>query len=255
MISPDRPRLLLVSEFTELEWAIKPLLEEWAEVMSFDVPGIGDEPLPSGVSDIRQVTRAAVAERGLGRVDSAGWDRFFVVADGWAIGSAVRIATRRRAAAVGVALGHAKLSFEREGERAPVKGEVYDAFTQLLRQDAPAFIRHGIAQVTKGGVDEEHAKKIVDRMPANFTLDGWRTLTSDDPFAQDLLGLECPILLAKHEGCLMSTDEGFEDALAALPEAQAIVVDDPPPSSPRFAAALREFCARAARERVGEGSK
>jgi hypothetical protein len=40
-----RPRLLLIPNFTELEWVVKPRLEEWAEVVSYDPPGIGDEPL------------------------------------------------------------------------------------------------------------------------------------------------------------------------------------------------------------------
>jgi hypothetical protein len=29
--------------------------------------------------------------------------------------------------------------------------------------------------------------------------------------------LDCPLLFAKHEGCLASTDEGFEDAAATFP--------------------------------------
>ena len=40
----ERPRLLLVPMLTEVEWVIRPLLEEWAEVASYDAPGVGDEP-------------------------------------------------------------------------------------------------------------------------------------------------------------------------------------------------------------------
>jgi len=36
-----RPRLLLIPEFTEVTWTIKPRLEEWAEVASYDPPGVG----------------------------------------------------------------------------------------------------------------------------------------------------------------------------------------------------------------------
>ena len=36
-----RPRILLVPHFSELDWRIKPLLEEWAHVASFDAPGVG----------------------------------------------------------------------------------------------------------------------------------------------------------------------------------------------------------------------
>jgi hypothetical protein len=40
----SRPRLLLVPSFTELEGGILPLLEEWAEVATFDMPGVGEQP-------------------------------------------------------------------------------------------------------------------------------------------------------------------------------------------------------------------
>ena len=36
----DRPRVLLVPTLTEVEWKIRPLIEEWAEVASFDAPGV-----------------------------------------------------------------------------------------------------------------------------------------------------------------------------------------------------------------------
>jgi len=55
------------------------------------------------------------------------------------------------------------------------------------------------------------------------------------------------MLLAKHEGCLMNTDEGFEDAVAALPNAAVVAVPDAPCTSTEFAAALRDFCERGAK--------
>jgi len=238
----SRPRLLLVSEFTELQWAIKPLLEEWADVLSYDPPGVGTESLAAPMSDIGELTPRAVGERGLAKLDAAGWERFFVVGDGWGIASAVGIAARRRDGVAGMALGHAALSNAREGERAAINADVYDAFTQLINQDAPSFVRFGIAQVTKGGIDEELAQRILKRIPTEFMVSGWAALTADETFAEELLALDCPMLLAKHEGCLMTTDEGFEDAVAALPHAETAVFDDPPPASPRFAQALRRFC-------------
>jgi hypothetical protein len=42
----------------------------------------------------------------------------------------------------------------------------------------------------------------------------------------------------------MSTDEGFEDAVAALPHAETAVFDEPPAASPGFAEELRGFCQR-----------
>jgi hypothetical protein len=68
-------------------------------------------------------------------------------------------------------------------------------------------------------------------------------ITRDDVNIGELLAqLECPLLFAKHEGCLGSTDEGFEDAVAAFPRAQTVSVTDAPLTSAVFADALREFC-------------
>jgi hypothetical protein len=240
----SRPRLILVPEFTELQWTIEPLVREWAEVLSFDPPGVGEEPLPRGVGNLGELSHEMVAERGLERLTEAGWGRYFLAADGWAIPVAVAIATRRREAVVGMALGHASLSFARAGERAPINPEVYGAFTQLVKSDAPSFVRYGIAQLTKGGVDEEHAERIIERLPTESMIDGWMSLTSDAPFGEELLELECPLLLAKHEGCLLASDEGFQDAAAAMPHAATVAVDDPPSTSPAFEEALRDFCVR-----------
>jgi hypothetical protein len=51
-----------------------------------------------------------------------------------------------------------------------------------------------------------------------------------------------PLLFAKHEGCLASTDEGFEDAAATFPQARLLSVTDAPLTSPEFAEALRAVC-------------
>lgn len=83
-----RPRILLVAEFTELQWAIKPMLEEWAEVASFDPPGVGDEPVPEG----GVLSNELIARRGTKEIERRGWERFFLVADGWGNASAMRIA-------------------------------------------------------------------------------------------------------------------------------------------------------------------
>ena len=54
----ERPRLLILPEFTELEWTIIPLLEEWAEVASYDAPGVGDE----AVTDAELMTNIESAD-------------------------------------------------------------------------------------------------------------------------------------------------------------------------------------------------
>ena len=233
-----RPRLLLVPAFTELEWEIKPLLEEWAEVASFDPPGIGDEPIPPGA----EIDRSAIVRRGLDELDRLGWDRFFMAADGWGIAAAMGIAGPRSDDVQGIAFGHAMLSFRRDGPRPTHSPAVYEAMTQLLRTDHKAFIRHGIVQATAGSVDEERAQRMVERFPTEWIEPGWKAITSDVDIETPLRELRCPMLFAMHEGCLMSTAEGFEDAAAAFPEATTIRVPVAPSASPEFAAAMREFC-------------
>src|SRR5215208_7161312 len=127
-MSAVRPCLLLVPAFTELQWTIKPLLEEWAEVASYDPPGVGSEPLPKEAGlgpgmpepDRRAAFdewRRAATRRGLEELDRHGWERFFVVVDGEGSATGVRVAGERPEAVEGIAIGHAALSRSSEGER------------------------------------------------------------------------------------------------------------------------------------------
>jgi len=65
-----------------------------------------------------------------------------------------------------------------------------------------------------------------------------------------LAALDVPMLLAQHKGCLMFTNEGFEEAVAAFPEAQVHRCAAKPSTSPEFAQLLREFCMSLSRARV-----
>jgi hypothetical protein len=233
-----RPRLLLVPEFTELEWStIRPQLEEWAEVASYDPPGVGDEPRAE------RLDREVIVQRGLEELDKRGWDRCFVASDSWGIISAVRLTLSRPESVMGLSLGHAKLSFRREGERAPINGPVYDALTELIRTDHEAFIRHGIAQATGGSISEDLAERMIERFPRDLLVSGWEAITAADADIGELLAqVDCPLLFAQHVGCLGSTEEGFEDVVAAFPQAKTVGVEDAPLSSERFADSLRDFC-------------
>jgi hypothetical protein len=106
-----RPRLLLVPLLTEIEWVIRPQLEEWAEVATFDLPGVGEEP-PAEELDYQ-----AVVERALLEVDRHGWDSYVVVCDGSALPTGVRVAHARAGAVEALALGHARLVNRLEGDR------------------------------------------------------------------------------------------------------------------------------------------
>src|SRR5437773_1831430 len=116
----DRPRLLLVPLLTEIEWLIRPELEEWAEVASFDAPGVGDEP------PAKTFGRDAIAQRALEEIDRRGWDSCVVVADGSAMATAMHLAGARPKTVQALALGHARLSDEMEGERAPRNKEIIE---------------------------------------------------------------------------------------------------------------------------------
>ena len=248
-----RPCLLLVPSFTELEWGIRPSLEEWADVATFDAPGIGKTKIPFEVKldeslgpELLNRWRDAAAQLGLDTVDRRGWKRFVVVADSWGSATAVRIARSRSDALIGFAMGHAALSHSTEGERAPERTGVLAAMVQLARQGSDAFVRHGIAQMTRGGIDEDTAQKMVERFPdmelVTATLEALGKQA--EPIGDELRDIKTPLLFAKHEGCLGSTDEGFEDIVKAFPEAETAICPEMCASSPTFAAALRKFCGR-----------
>jgi hypothetical protein len=181
--------------------------------------------------------------QGLEELDRRGWEHCFVASDGWDIASSVRLAIARPEAILGIALGHARLSHRREGNRAPVNGAVWSAMTELIDTDHEAFIRYGVAQATGGSVSEKHAERMIERFPHDLLAAGWEAVTRDDDQIGDLLAqLDCPMLFAKHVGCLMSTEEGFDDAAAAFPMARTVEVEDAPLSSEKFADELRQFC-------------
>src|SRR5262245_21680554 len=84
------PRLLLIPGYSELEWVIRPELEGWAEVATFDAPGVGDEAPPDAYDT------AAVAERAAVEVDRLGWETCVVAGDEYSIAAAAKFASERR---------------------------------------------------------------------------------------------------------------------------------------------------------------
>jgi hypothetical protein len=232
-----RPRLLLVPFLTEIEWVIRPELEEWADVASFDAPGVADEP-PAETFD-----RHAIAARGLTELDRLDWDSCIVVSDGSAIATALRLAQMRPRAVEALALGHARLSDEMEGERPPRNREVFEAVGQLLRLDYANFVRYGLTQATHGSIGDELAKRMIERVPKEIAKAAWEMAAHGDEHFEDVLReLRVPLLFAKHDGCLGNTDEGFADAVAAFPEAHVISVPEAPSVSSQFAEAVCSFC-------------
>lgn len=253
------PRLLLVASFTQLEWAIRPQLEEWAEVAAFDMPGVGAEPIPEEIdpdpTKIPQLLprwRSAGAQTALRLVDTLGWDRFFIVSDDLGAPTAVAVARLRPDAVCGLALGHAALSHETEGERAPMNSAVWDVLVQLTRQGNEQFVRYGIGQATRGGVTDEVARQMIERFPDMALVTAmFEALSRDpEPIGDDLAALDLPMLFGMHDGCLGRTDEGFADIVAAFPKAHTVICPETCPASSAFAEALRGFCEKVTARRA-----
>jgi pimeloyl-ACP methyl ester carboxylesterase len=252
----SRPRLLLVPFVTALEWEkILPTLGEWADVATFDPPGVGEEPVPAGLEpdatpdeETLAIWREATAERGLQEVESRGWDRYFIAADSYGARPAVLLACRDRERVGGLALGHAMLAHDRGGPRPSVNPEIWEAMSNLMRTDASGFIAYGIAQLTQGAVSDEQAARWMTRFPNRGLVTRLWTLLGEqsEPVGDELRELGLPLLLAQHVGCLSATQEGFEDIVAAFPDAATAACPEACAASPAFAAALRDFCATTA---------
>ena len=234
-----RPRLLLIPTSSELEWAIRPQLEEWAEVLAFDPPGVGEEAPPE------RYDSAAVADLACVKLDQRGWDRCVVVGDEFAVAPAVLFATRRPEAVDGLALGHAALNFRSDTEPPAINAGVRSAFHQVTMLDDRTFMRH-LTQITQGQIGDELAEAVLGRIPSGVAQEYLRAslAESGDWIEGALRKLDKRLLLAEHDPCLLFTTEGYAAAVAAFPDAMRVTCREKPNVSDRFAAALREFCAR-----------
>lgn len=238
---PGRPRLLLVPQLTELEWLIKPELESWADVASYDAPGVGQEP---PVEDFGSRT---IGERGLDELERRGWDRCVIVSDEFGAAAAGHLVSARPDVVEALAFGHARLSNDMEGERATINREVYAALSQLALHDRRTFVRQFLkltqGEEVRGGYGDELMSTYLERVPGELLVSFFETRPeAGEAVAALTRSVDAPLLLAKHDRCLMFTDEGYEDAIAAFPEARALTAPDKPSASPDFARALRELC-------------
>ena len=242
----SRPRILLVPTLTELEWTIRPLLEEWAEVASFDGPGVGDAPPSDG-------TRSeGTARRGVALVDELGWDRYVVVGDELGSLAALLVAQARPGAVRGIALGHPLVSVDTSGERRPFNVAVVEAHYQLAEASHRAFVRdqfrawmglRGEPTHDADALAEAFLLRVPHEVATSFysdVLENGRRYEIAVRSALDEL-MDKPMLLVHHEGCIMFTPEGFEDAVAALPDAATAATFNKPSVDPAFDGILRGF--------------
>jgi hypothetical protein len=237
----ERPRLLLVPLLTEVEWVIRPLLEEWAEVASYDAPGVGDEP------PVEDFGSEAIGRRGLTEVDRLGWDRFVIVADEFGVAAASHLSVAVGPRLQGMALGHARLSNSADGDRPALNREVLNGIQSLIRTDPRTFVRQMFKMTggegIEGGYSEALVEEYVRRVPTELQLPFYESRPAEGEGIGDrLASVNVPMLFAQHKGCLMFTDEGFDDAVAAFPDARTASFPEKPSTSPEFAELLREFC-------------
>jgi hypothetical protein len=229
-------RLFLVPTWTELEWSIRPQLEDWAEVASYD-PIRSDDP--------DAVSREMFVDRGLDELERLGWDGFFVVGDTFGTATAARIARARRDAVRGIALGHACVSWDMDGDRPPVKRELWAAMGQPMSRDAASFVRHGSPRSPKAPTTRSSRTGWSNGCRAGACTRRGRWSASIVSRSASSCARSSPLLLAKHKGCLVFTDEGFEDIRTAFPDARTVAVERPPSADEEFGHALREFCLQA----------
>ncbi len=249
----NRPRVLLVPSLTELEWTIKPLLEQWADVASYDAPGVGREPPGQGLR------LEATAERGLDELDRRGWHRCVVVGDEFGSLAAVLLARAREDAVIGLALGHATASYRRSGERPAINPGVTAALAQLADVDFKSFTRqefrawHGLRDaLEKAPGPDEMADAYLDRVPHEVATSFYRELIEHEHevhIESDMRELSMPLLLVRHEGCLMFTKDGYDEIVAALPDAARATTMAKPSVDPAFPGILRDFCTQLATDR------
>ena len=239
------PPVLLVPVVTDLEWTIKPQIEEFTEVASYDAPGVGDEP------PAETPTRRAIAERGIEEIERRGWERCVVAGDEFGAVTAGLLASLAPERVAGVALGHASLSLGTDGPRRPVTGEVLETFASMIRASYRAYAR-ALSQVTQGAYGDDFVDRYLERVPQEVMQSYSDDIYYDRPgerLEDTLRDLDVPLLLAEHRPCLMYTPEGFEDVVARFPHARTCSCPDKPSVSPDFVRALRDLCTAIAAER------
>jgi pimeloyl-ACP methyl ester carboxylesterase len=246
----ERPQILLVPSWSEVQWAIKPRLEEWADVASYDPPGVGSEPPGEGLLP------EAIVARGAAEIERRGWTRCIVAGDDFGSVFATLVAAAQQPNVVGLALGHACLQHRLEGPRPTMIPDLLDMGRTLLDVDFRAFIRQDVglwdsrADYSVESADDL-VEEMVKRVPREFAMQLMSELeagiedagASLEPFLREL---DLPLLLAEHKDCVMFTHYGYEDFVAAFPDAETVATPESPCLSAEFATALREFAERAA---------
>ncbi len=201
-----RPRLLLVPSISELEWdRIRQPLEAWADVASYDLPGLGaDAPAAS-------LNLEATIQRGVLELERRGWNDAIIVGDQFGSGLAVLVARAWRGTVRGLALGHACLTFSRDGPRPAISAAVADFQLQIAQLGVRAAAEQMFVQGLEATYGTEVAAGIRERLSPNFTREFTELLLAHQDIELEpvLRELSVPLLLAEHRDCPLWTAEGF----------------------------------------------
>ena len=167
---------------------------------------------------INGIRSGAGRSAGAAEIERLDWDSYFVVGDAWGTATAVRVAAARPNPVLGLALGHASLSYQREGRRPAVSKEVTAAMTQLLRSDYDSFVRYGMTQFTQGAFDEETSERIVADF-RRWTLPHGSGRRTSSARADRRTAGATRLAHAAGEArwLLVFTAEGYEDAVPGPP--------------------------------------
>ena len=130
-----------------------------------------------------------------------------------------------------------------EGDRPARNAAVWDVLSEMIGKGREQFAPFALSQFTRDGIDEALAAEMVERVPVpvfESMIEAGAVARYD--LTESLRALEVPILLAQHQGCLLYTDEGYEDAVDAFPEARRCSTEKMCSADPAYAEALKEFC-------------
>ena len=236
----SKPRVLFVPIAAAIEVNHIAPSYEWAEFVSFDAPGAGANRAlaPRGV--------AGVVEAAVRQLDELDWTSCCVMAESHGQAAAIELAVSHPDRVAAICLGHAAAHYRVSGDRTAMVPAIHDAAAQLLETDYRSFAR-AITQMTQGLLDDDYVEAWVEAVPQPVAYDLLSELTRTEPdLVERLSGSDLPLVLGKHNGCVMWTPESFEEACQAAPRATTVVCDEIPTKDPAFVEAVREVALRVA---------
>jgi hypothetical protein len=212
----SKPRLLYVPVSAGREADAVAALADWADVASFDAPGVGAN------RDLELRGVAGVVDAGRARLDELGWDACGIVCDSHAQAAGIGLALAEPERVTGIFIGHAASRYTVRGPRPALNPSVRDVAQRLLETDYRAFAR-AVTQMTRGLLDEAQVDAWVAEVPHPVARDIFAELMQEEPeLVSRLAGSDLAIVLGRHKDCVIWAPEAFADACADVPDATTV---------------------------------